>query len=233
MFCFLIDPTGWVEIAGEAFAPGFFVWNSEVGRRSVGILTFWFQSVCANHIVWDATEVVEYARRHTGKADNAFTEIRRIIESLVAKRDSRKDAFAAVVASRPHYELAFSGLTDHELAQVCKALSEADIPFEQSQPPGPFIVYVDRAERSAAYMAVYGAGALDKPLEGILAAGGVASVFESAEERAQGVRKREWQEMVDVFRALLTDFDVPTAEQNELVEIVESTKDDIVATPSP
>jgi hypothetical protein len=49
MFCFLIDPAGWCEIAGEPFAPGFFVWNSEVGRRSLGIETFWFQAVCANH----------------------------------------------------------------------------------------------------------------------------------------------------------------------------------------
>jgi flagellar M-ring protein FliF len=111
-------------------------------------------------------------------------------------------AFAAVVANRPHYELAFSGLTDHELAQVCKALSEAGIPFEQSQPPGPFVVYVDRGERSAAYMAAYGAGALDKPLEGILSDGGVASVFNSAEERAQGVRKREWQEMEKMLEEL-------------------------------
>ena len=51
MFCFLIDPLGWVEINGEAFAPGFFVWNSEVGKRSLGIETFWFQAVCQNHIV--------------------------------------------------------------------------------------------------------------------------------------------------------------------------------------
>ena len=42
MFCFLIDPAGWTEIGGEAFAPGFFLWNSEVGKRSVGIQTFWF-----------------------------------------------------------------------------------------------------------------------------------------------------------------------------------------------
>ena len=47
MFCFLIDPTGWTEIDGEAFAPGFFLWNSEVGCRSVGIETFWFQAICA------------------------------------------------------------------------------------------------------------------------------------------------------------------------------------------
>ena len=40
LFAFLIDPTGWAEIDGEAFAPGFFVWNSEVGKQSVGIQTF-------------------------------------------------------------------------------------------------------------------------------------------------------------------------------------------------
>ena len=51
MFCFLIDPAGWAEIGGEAFAPGFFVWNSEVGGRSVGIQTFWFEAICQNHIV--------------------------------------------------------------------------------------------------------------------------------------------------------------------------------------
>lgn len=56
MFVFMIDPLGWTEIDGEAFAPGFFLWNSEVGRRSVGVQTFWFQKVCANHLVWDATE---------------------------------------------------------------------------------------------------------------------------------------------------------------------------------
>src|SRR5262249_9792321 len=59
LFCFLIDPNGWAEIGGQAFAPGFFVWNSEVGKRSLGIETFWFQKICQNHIVWDAVEVVE------------------------------------------------------------------------------------------------------------------------------------------------------------------------------
>jgi|GEM_PF-3272636 hypothetical protein len=39
MFAFLIDPTGWTEIEGQAFAPGLFVWNSEAGRRCLGIQT--------------------------------------------------------------------------------------------------------------------------------------------------------------------------------------------------
>ena len=96
-FCFLIDPAGWTEIGGEAFAPGFFVWNSEVGSRSVGIETFWCQKVCGNHIVWDAIEVVEFSRKHTANVHEALTDIRQIIERLVAKRDQRRDGFAKVI----------------------------------------------------------------------------------------------------------------------------------------
>ena len=65
IFVFMVDPLGWTEINGEAFAPGFFLWNSEVGRRSVGVQTFWFQAVFQNHIVWHATDVVEIKRKHT------------------------------------------------------------------------------------------------------------------------------------------------------------------------
>jgi hypothetical protein len=86
LFAFLIDPLGWTEIGGEAFAPGFFIWNSEVGRRSVGIQTFWFEAVCANHIVWDAVEVVEFTRKHTANVHEALGEVRTIIENLIAKR---------------------------------------------------------------------------------------------------------------------------------------------------
>jgi len=97
MFCFLIDPTGWTEIEGEAFAPGFFLWNSEVGRRTVGVQTFWFQAICQNHIVWDAVEVVEFSRKHTAKVHESMDAIRRIIENLNNKRDERRDGFAKVI----------------------------------------------------------------------------------------------------------------------------------------
>jgi len=93
LFCFLIDPTGWAEIEGEAFAPGFFVFNSEVGRRSVGISTFWFEKVCANHIVWDAVEVEHVSRKHTTNVHEALAAIRRTLEKLVEKRDQRRDGF--------------------------------------------------------------------------------------------------------------------------------------------
>lgn len=97
MFCFLIDPTGWTEIDGEAFAPGFFLWNSEVGRRSVGIQTFWFQAVCQNHIVWDAKNVIDFSRKHTANVHEALTQVRQLIEQLVTRRDERRDGFVNVV----------------------------------------------------------------------------------------------------------------------------------------
>jgi hypothetical protein len=97
LFCFLIDPAGWAEIDGQSFAPGFFVWNSEVGKRSLGIETFWFQAVCQNHIVWDAVEIVEFSRKHTANVRESLDEIRRIIAQLVKKRDERKDGFVRVM----------------------------------------------------------------------------------------------------------------------------------------
>ena len=97
MFAFLIDPQGWIEMNDQAFAPGFFVWNSEVGRRTVGVQTFWFQKVCRNHIVWDAVEVMEVSRRHTAGVRD-FTEIaRRAVTDLVRKRDVRRDRLSQVL----------------------------------------------------------------------------------------------------------------------------------------
>jgi len=97
LFVFEIDPLAWVEIEGEAYAPGFFVWNSEVGRRALGCQTFWFQAVCQNHIVWDATEITEYTRKHTARVNEGLGEIRAMIEAIVAKREARKDGFVAVI----------------------------------------------------------------------------------------------------------------------------------------
>jgi hypothetical protein len=97
LFCFLIDPAGWVEIDGEAFAPGFFVWNSEVGRRTLGLQTFWFQQVCQNHIVWDAVHVAEATWKHTAQVGDALNQIRRMLDALVRRRDERRDGFAAVI----------------------------------------------------------------------------------------------------------------------------------------
>ena len=123
MFCFLIDPTGWIEIDGEEFAPGFFVWNSEVGRRSLGMQSFWFQRICQNHIVWDAVDVVEFTRKHTASVRDGLQEIRRHINALVTKRDARRDAFANVLRKAMQTRLG----TDSE--SVAKELGKHGIPL--------------------------------------------------------------------------------------------------------
>tara|TARA_R110001592_G_scaffold153763_2_gene382517 strand:+ start:1079 stop:2104 length:1026 start_codon:yes stop_codon:yes gene_type:complete len=127
MFCFLIDPTGWAEIDGEAFAPGFFLWNSEVGKRSIGIQTFWFQAICRNHIVWDAVEVVEFTRNHTARVYESLDGIRRIIENLVYKVDARRDGFIHVI------EKAMRKRLGSDAEEVLKALHKHGIPRNLAQ----------------------------------------------------------------------------------------------------
>ncbi|NLX97806.1 MAG: DUF932 domain-containing protein [Rhodopirellula sp.] len=142
MFCFLIDPTGWTDIGGESFAPGFFLWNSEVGRRSLGVETFWFQAICQNHIVWDAIEVVEFSRKHTANVHEALAEVRRIIQSLALKRDQRRDAFANAI------QRAMDTKMGEDADEVRAALSKAGISralgrqaIELAQQQGRFTVF--------------------------------------------------------------------------------------------
>lgn len=142
MFCFLIDPLGWTEIGGEAFAPGFFLWNSEVGRRSVGIQTFWFQAVCQNHIVWDAVEVCEFKRKHTANVRDGLFEIRRIIDDLVAKRDARRDGFASALTKAMREKLG------SDADEVMKVLAQHEIPrnlakqaLDMAEQQGAFTIF--------------------------------------------------------------------------------------------
>ena len=152
MFVFLIDPSGWTEIGGETFAPGFFLWNSEVGRRSLGVETFWFQAVCQNHIVWDAVEVVEFSRKHTANVRDSLPDIRRIIQTLAAKRDQRRDAFAKVIQRAMQTKLGND--TDEVTAALVKAGIGPSLAKEVSElagEQGRFTVFamVDRLTKLA------------------------------------------------------------------------------------
>jgi len=156
MFCFMIDPTGWTEINGEAFAPGFFVWNSEVGRRSVGIQTFWFQAVCANHIVWDAVEVVDFSRKHTANVHEALREIRTIVANLVEKRDQRRDAFARVIKKACVETLgptAEEAMTVLQQQGITKSLAKAALEIARQRGRFTIFAVVDALTRLSAKIA--------------------------------------------------------------------------------
>jgi len=152
LFCFLIDPTGWIEIGDQTFAPGFFVWNSEVGRRTVGIQGFWFQAVCQNHIVWDATDVTEFSRKHTSQVGMAIEGIRAVIHQLVQKRDSRREDFHRIMKRAMEVSLgekeedALKALTHHGFN---RALAQEALKLAQEQ--GGFTIFsvVDALTRLA------------------------------------------------------------------------------------
>lgn len=104
--------------------------------------------------------------------------------------------FANTWASTPSFKLLFSELDGRSAAAVQSALAGANVRYQVSQPPGPFVVHVDETQFYAAQNAVAIAGALSTSPEGIQTNGsGASQVFLSAPERAQNALKREWQEL--------------------------------------
>jgi len=80
MFVFLADEKNHIEMPNRrngrsgSLARGFFVWNSEVGKCSLGIGTFLFDFVCCNRIVWGSEMYQEIRVRHTVSAPTRWLE---------------------------------------------------------------------------------------------------------------------------------------------------------------
>jgi hypothetical protein len=74
------------------------------------------------YIVWDATEVIEFSRKHTANVHDALGEIRQAIESLVQKRDQRRDGFVKVI------QRAMETTLGSDAEEVQKALGQNGIP---------------------------------------------------------------------------------------------------------
>jgi hypothetical protein len=78
MFVFLCDEDHKIEVKnrrnGEPglMSRGFFAWNSEVGDKTFGLATFFFDYMCANRIVWGATQYKEIKIRHTSGAPDRW-----------------------------------------------------------------------------------------------------------------------------------------------------------------
>ena len=109
MFCFLIDSAGSVEIENEEFVPGVVAWNSEVGRRPLGIQAFWYQRGCRNHLLWDPLFTVPRVRKHIGDVRQGLDQIGRVIEALERRRSERRDEFVRVVRKAQRLRLGRQG----------------------------------------------------------------------------------------------------------------------------
>lgn len=122
MFVFLADEDRRIEMPGRrpgetgSLARGFFIWNSDVGSRSIGIAFFLFDYVCQNRIVWGAQQYEELRISHTASApdrwleemtpvltaysESATTGIRQALEAARQARIENIDDFLAKRFSR-------------------------------------------------------------------------------------------------------------------------------------
>ena len=72
-FMFMINGGSRLDVGPRAqLNRGFFLYNSEVGRRVYGMTMFLFNEVCGNHIVWGATGITELRIRHTSGGPARF-----------------------------------------------------------------------------------------------------------------------------------------------------------------
>lgn len=78
VFVFLVDDTHPIEIgklpdgSPDLVFRGFYVWNSEVGRTTLGISTFLLRAVCANRNIWGAQDMSSITVRHSKGAPSRF-----------------------------------------------------------------------------------------------------------------------------------------------------------------
>lgn len=78
MFAFMVDNDRRIFETGPGggLSRGFFVRNSEVGAASFSVMTFFYNFVCGNHMVWGASGIREVKIRHVGDAfGKAFNEL--------------------------------------------------------------------------------------------------------------------------------------------------------------
>ena len=90
VFIFLVDDRNPVSFEADGIRRdlfrGFMVWNSEVGSHRFGLMTFLYNFVCDNRIVWGARNVKEIEIRHTRNAPERF--MREALPQLAAYAES-------------------------------------------------------------------------------------------------------------------------------------------------
>ena len=80
MFLFLVDDTHPIEIGTldtgnpDLLFRGFYVWNSEVGSRTLGVATMYLRGICCNRILWGVEGFKEITLRHSRHAPEKFIE---------------------------------------------------------------------------------------------------------------------------------------------------------------
>jgi hypothetical protein len=108
MFVFLCDEVNRIELPNRrhgqhgTLARGFFLWNSEVGSKTMGLATFLFDFVCCNRIVWGAEMIAELRIRHTVSAPDKWIDEMRPVLTAYANGSAQpvEDALRAAQAKK-------------------------------------------------------------------------------------------------------------------------------------
>lgn len=114
MFVFLADEEHRVEMDDRrdgkkgSLARGFFLWNSEVGDKTMGAAFFLFDYACKNRIVWGAREFTEMRLRHTVSAPSKWlANIQPVLQQYAAASAAPvEQAIKAAQAKRVDDDLA-------------------------------------------------------------------------------------------------------------------------------
>ncbi len=73
VFMFMVDGGHMLDVNPRAqLHRGFIVWNSETGARTFGLMTFLFNKICGNHIIWGAQDVSTLLIRHSKNGPARF-----------------------------------------------------------------------------------------------------------------------------------------------------------------
>lgn len=132
MFAFFIDGGDWTDhepgtfsVDGEQFNHGFFVWNSEVGAKSFGYMTFMFDVVCGNHYVWNARNVSEVRKVHRGNgASRGLYAFREYLNRLHDVKQDEESFVRAVRAAKAELAVPVKG------ASAAKKLETLDLAYK-------------------------------------------------------------------------------------------------------
>jgi hypothetical protein len=125
VFIFLVDEENPVRVrVGEGVRHlfrGFMVWNSEVGHQRFGMMTFLYDFVCDNRMVWGAREVKELSITHRKNAPERFLRevtpmLRSYAESSVADVEAKLERAAKIRVGKTDDEV-LSWLRSHEFTR--------------------------------------------------------------------------------------------------------------------
>lgn len=141
MFVFLADEKNRVEVPqrrnGQAgsLARGFFVWNSEVGSKTLGMATFLFDYACSNRIVWGAQGYEEHRIMHFASADDRWREqMMPAIEAYARKsNDGISTAIEAARKSRVEGDALDQFLRNRFTLQQSEAIKQVHL-IEEDRP---------------------------------------------------------------------------------------------------